>query len=187
VPIDHFGLLASAFDRGPNLAFTPAQADLLGLPCEGRLLDAGGGTGRMADSLRALVGEAVVADVSPGMLRRAGARGLPAVRAAAEQLPFPGGAFDRVVMRDAFHHLADQDRSSAELWRVLAAGGRLVIIEPDILEFSVKLLAVFEKLMLMRSHFLTAERIAALFSGRSVKIDIFREAGSVWIVVKRDK
>jgi demethylmenaquinone methyltransferase/2-methoxy-6-polyprenyl-1,4-benzoquinol methylase len=185
MPIDHFGLLASTFDRSPKLSFTPSQIIVLSIPIKGRLLDAGGGTGRMAEALRDQVGLAVVADISLGMLRRAAAKFLPVVCAGAEQLPFPDGSFDRVVMRDAFHHLANQTRSARELWRVLAPEGRIVICEPDIQKFSVKLLAIFEKMLLMRSHFNTAERIADLFARQNAQIELIREAASVWIVVKK--
>jgi ubiquinone/menaquinone biosynthesis C-methylase UbiE len=185
MPIDHFGTLAAAFDRGPKLSLTPAQLDLLALPLRGSLLDVGGGTGRMAETLRDQAGCVIVADISLGMLRRAVKKSLPAACAGAELLPFPDASFDRVVMRDAFHHLADQARSAGELWRVLAPGGRIAIFEPDIRKFSVKLLAIFEKLLLMRSHFLPAEQIGGLFAGQQAQIDIVRESSSVWIVVKK--
>ena len=53
--------------------------------------------------------------------------------------------------------------TAAELWRTLKPGGRLVIMEPDIRLFSVKLVALAEKVALMRSHFLAPAAIVRLF------------------------
>ena len=49
------------------------------------------------------------------------------------------------------------------MFRVLKPGGLLVIEEPDIRTFGVKLIAIAEKLLLMRSHFLAPEEITNLF------------------------
>jgi SAM-dependent methyltransferase len=46
--------------------------------------------------------------------------------AAAEELPFPDGSFERAVMRLAVH-LVDRPRALAELRRVLVPAGRLVV------------------------------------------------------------
>jgi SAM-dependent methyltransferase len=69
-------------------------------------------------------------DVAP----EAVARARPAVRRAlvadVRALPFRAGAFDGVLSTstlDHFEHDADIDRSLAELARVLAAGGRLIL------------------------------------------------------------
>jgi demethylmenaquinone methyltransferase/2-methoxy-6-polyprenyl-1,4-benzoquinol methylase len=47
--------------------------------------------------------------------------------------------------------------------RVLEPEGRSVIEEPDIRTFGVKLVALAEKILLMRSHFLSPIQIASLF------------------------
>ena len=58
-------------------------------------------------------------------------------------------------MVDALHHVIHQGQTAREMYRVLKPGGRIVIEEPDIRKFGVKLIAVAEKLLLMRSHFLS--------------------------------
>jgi demethylmenaquinone methyltransferase/2-methoxy-6-polyprenyl-1,4-benzoquinol methylase len=86
-----------------------------------------------------------------------------------------------VIIVDAFHHVAEHGRTAAELWRVLKPGGRLVIEEPDIRTFGVVLIALAEKFLLMRSHFLSPERIAEFFPG--ARVDIHKEKGTAWVIV----
>lgn len=45
-------------------------------------------------------------------------------------IPVPDASVDRAVCFDSFHHVPNQDRVLAELYRVLAPGGRLVLAEP---------------------------------------------------------
>jgi hypothetical protein len=67
--------------------------------------------------------------------------------------------------------------------RVFKPGGRIVIQEPDIKTFGVKLIAIAEKLLLMRSHILSADSIAALFP--NTKTNIILEDFSAWVVVEK--
>ena len=130
------------------------------------LLDIGGGTGQIAEQLAGFVGRACVLEPSPGMLAQGQRKGLCLVQGVAERLPFPSGSVDRILMVDAFHHLLDQGQTVRELARVLAPGGRVVIQEPDIRHWAVKLVALGEKVLLMRSHFYTASEIQPCLIGR---------------------
>jgi ubiquinone/menaquinone biosynthesis C-methylase UbiE len=156
----HFDWLAPVYD----LLAPPAQLEelhrLLRLPVDGLLLDAGGGTGRVAVSLRHLVRTAVIVDISWPMLKQSRKKAaLAPVRADAGQLPFPAASFERVMTVDSLHHFTDQQGVLRELLRVLKPGGLLVIEEFDSRRFPVKLLALLEKLILMRSHFSSPDRI----------------------------
>jgi demethylmenaquinone methyltransferase/2-methoxy-6-polyprenyl-1,4-benzoquinol methylase len=191
--IDHFGILAPLYDRVIRLKDTERLARLADLPTRGVLLDAGGGTGRVSGALRSQVGSLVVADESLGMLSVAlREKRLPAVGARAEHLPFADGTFARIILIDALHHVANQGRTLSELWRVLAPGGRIVIEEPDIGTLIVKFVALAEKLALMRSHFLSPDQIARLFTqitrsngNPSARIEIEREGYNAWIIVHK--
>jgi len=183
LPFDHFDIIAPIFARA-NYSSLELMRKLAALPTKGRLLDVGGGTGRVACGLRADVDEIVIADVSLGMLRQSASfPGLQAVGGYSESLPFPGASFERVIMVDALHHVINHAKSARELLRVLKPGGRIVIQEPDIQTFGVKLIALAEKLLLMRSHFLNADSIAALFS--NTKTNIILEDSSAWVVVEK--
>jgi SAM-dependent methyltransferase len=164
MPINHhFDILAKVYERLMPVADPGLFASLLGLPCSGWLLDAGGGTGRVSSRLKQQIGKVVVSDLSLPMLRQAMShRGLAPVRAHSEKLPFADRVFDRALVVDAIHHFQNPARVLSELMRVLAPGGRLVIEEPDIGRWPVRLIALAERLALMDSHFLAPRKIAAV-------------------------
>ena len=84
-------------------------------------------------------------------------------------------------MVDALHHVIDQPSTADEMFRLLKPGGRIIIEEPDIRTFGVKLIALAEKLLLMRSHFLSPQQIAGLFKDAQVHT----EDSSAWVVVTK--
>jgi demethylmenaquinone methyltransferase/2-methoxy-6-polyprenyl-1,4-benzoquinol methylase len=187
MPLDHFGFLAPFYDSVIKYSPSPRLNRIAALPTTGRLLDVGGGTGRVSQTLRGVAGQILVADLSTGMLRQAAEKELETACAHSEHLPFPARTFDRVLMVDAFHHVGDQAGTARELWRVLKPGGRIVILEPDIRNLSVKLIALFEKATLMCSRFLPGTEIAALFSFAGGKVEIEREGYNVWIVIEKER
>lgn len=159
--LDHFNLIAGLYERFSHGFDPQGLISALDLPVGGRLLDVGGGTGRIARKLGGCAGQLIVSDPARAMLEHARNHpGIEVVESLAECLPFPAGSFSRILMVDAYHHLADQQASLAELWRLLAPGGRLLISEPDIHQWLVRLVAIAEKLLLMRSRFVPAEEIA---------------------------
>lgn len=198
MPLDHFSFIAPLYAR-----VTYSKADVMrevaALPVQGRLLDVGGGTGRVASAIREWVDEIVIADESFGMLSRAprsapstrfrqaqpassGRRLLP-VCGVSESLPFADDFFERVIMVDVLHHVADHSQTAREMFRVLKPGGLLVVEEPDIRTFGVKLIALAEKLLLMRSHFLAPDAIMKLFDGGETITS--SKDGTAWVVVKK--
>jgi len=183
---DRFSRLAPFYDR----LFKPRQKDplheVVGLPIPGRLLDAGGGTGRIAQSLVPLAKQVVVADLSFRMLGQAIRKdGLRGVNAHSERLPFAEGEFERVIMVYAMHHVGDQAQTARELYRVLAPGGRLVIEEPNLHHWAVRLIAIGENLALMHSHFLSPRQIADLFRAVSVEARLVQRGATAYVVVEK--
>ena len=151
----------------------------------GSVLDVGGGTGRGARSLSGKARRVVLVDPSTGMLRHAARKGLASICAPGEALPFAPGTFERILLMDTLHHVADQAATLRELWRLLRPGGRLLIVEPDIRQFPVKLVALAEKLLLMRSHFLSGDRILALLADCGAPGMTEYEGTSVWVMAEK--
>jgi len=184
--MDLFDWLAPFYDRIFSFSDPTRLLMLLELEREHRLLDVGGGTGRVTRLLAEHVGRACVIDVSLGMVIQARVKGLCAYRGVAERLPFPNGAFDRILVVDAFHHFADWPRAAAELLRVLRPNGRLVIEEPDIGNGLVKLIALGERLLRMRSRFYAPADLARLFRATGGRVKLYEDHGGIyWAVVER--
>ena len=61
----------------------------------------------------------------------------------------------------------------------------IVVQEPDVRRFLVKLVALAEKIAFMRSHFLPPDKIAGLFKERLCEIKRLDEDFSTWILVKK--
>ena len=99
-----------------------------------RLLDIGCGLGQVL-GIAASRGAVVSGiDSSPAMVERA-RRKVPQATfevAPAEDIPFPDDSFDLVTAVATFHHWADREAGLAEAVRVLASGGRLLIVEKDL-------------------------------------------------------
>lgn len=100
------------------------------MPAGARVLDVGAGTGNVAAAASAAgAGEVVAAEPEPALVA-AGRERLPGVawvEAPASRLPFPDGAFDRVL--SAFGAIFDPDHeaTAAELARVCAPGGTVAL------------------------------------------------------------
>jgi ubiquinone/menaquinone biosynthesis C-methylase UbiE len=183
---DHFGFVAGIYDRVITTSAAERLAALARLTPADRLLDAGGGTGRVATQLRPHVGHLAVLDLSYGMLRQAVRKGfLAPCQGVAEALPFADATFTKIVAVDTLHHFGSQADAALELLRVLAPGGCLVVEEPDIRQLVVKLVALGEKLALMRSRFLPPDVVADLFLTPMTSVRVVEEPPNYWVVVDK--
>ncbi len=96
-----------------------------------RILDAGCGTGFIAQALRDEYRVAVT-DAAPEAVHFSAKRGLPAARASLTQLPYAANTFDLVGCFDVLYHRAASPLVTTlkEIHRVLQPGGVLVTAEP---------------------------------------------------------
>ncbi|OLP61277.1 ArsR family transcriptional regulator [Xaviernesmea oryzae] len=118
---------------------TDVEAALLNLVGDApvdQMLDLGTGTGRILQLLQDVYRHAVGVDASRDMLAVARANldraaiGKATVRQGdIFNLPLEGGQFDLVTIHQVLHFLDQPDRAIAEAARMLAPGGRLVIID----------------------------------------------------------
>jgi ArsR family transcriptional regulator len=102
----------------------------------GRLVDIGTGTGRMLALFGGEARHALGVDRSPEMLRLARVKLAEAGLAAAElrqgdmySLPLPSGSADTVIIHQVLHYAQQPAAAVAEAARLLAPGGRLLVID----------------------------------------------------------
>jgi ubiquinone/menaquinone biosynthesis C-methylase UbiE len=103
------------------------------VPAGARVLDVGCGNGALLSLLAPRIAEGVGVDASPGMIARARARQAhhPNLRFAATdgpRLPLPDQSVDLVISLLSFRYL-DWDPIMQEFARVLAPGGRLLVVD----------------------------------------------------------
>jgi ubiquinone/menaquinone biosynthesis C-methylase UbiE len=105
------------------------------LPTE-RLLDVGCGAGNFVMMMAPLVAQAVGVDLTPAMLEQARAlhaqnklKNVEWREADVTALPFADGSFDVVSSRSMLHHIHEPAKVIAEMRRVAAPTGRLMIID----------------------------------------------------------
>jgi ubiquinone/menaquinone biosynthesis C-methylase UbiE len=137
-----FAERAEGYDEGwlgrlhHEIADRTADLALAQVPAPRRVLDVGCGTGYLLRRIAARTPDAaelVGIDPAARMVRVAQeATADPRVRflaGTAEQLPGPDGGFDLIVTTTSFDHWADQQAGLRECARVLAPGGRLVLVD----------------------------------------------------------
>lgn len=125
----------------------------------GRLLDVGGGSGRAAAAVTGP--DVTVVDASRRMLRRARrGRGVDAMAGDARRLPVRDGAVDAAMIVDALHHFPDRDAAIADVARVLAPGGVLVVREFDPAHPLGRVLEAGEAVIGMESTFVEPDALA---------------------------
>jgi demethylmenaquinone methyltransferase/2-methoxy-6-polyprenyl-1,4-benzoquinol methylase len=186
IDFDHFSILAPFYEFFIHPTDPQKLSSLVPEIPQGKLLDAGGGTGRVSQFLRAKAAQIIIADGSYKMLREARKKEwIQTTQSCTESLPFKDCFFDCIIMVDALHHVANQSETASELWRVLKPGGLIIIEEPNIHTLRVKLLAIAEKLALMRSHFLSPEQIVELFDGTNSRKHIELVDTMAWVVIEK--
>ncbi len=136
-----FAAHAEAWDRERSLHTSEAAVEAaivaaLGSHPLGALVDVGTGTGRMIELLGSRASSALGLDRNPEMLRlarsRIEARGLVAAEVRHGDmyaLPRAAGSVDTVVLHQVLHFADDPAAVIGEAARVLAPGGRLLIVD----------------------------------------------------------
>jgi ArsR family transcriptional regulator len=137
----YFALHADHWDelRSLHIAETEVEAAIaraLGGHDTGRLVDVGTGTGRMLELFGGTAKSALGIDRSPEMLRLARVKLAEAGLATAElrqadmySLPLAAGTADTVIIHQVLHYAQQPAAAVAEAARLLAPGGRLLIVD----------------------------------------------------------
>ncbi|GLX08027.1 methyltransferase domain-containing protein [Microbispora sp. NBRC 16548] len=126
--------LLDRVDRHPGqVALRARSYELLGLAAGSRVADVGCGAGPAVAEMAALGAEPIGLDADGQVIEVARSRhpGLEFRRADACDLPFGDGELAGYRADKVYHALADPARAAAEAWRVLAPGGRIVLVGQD--------------------------------------------------------
>ena len=163
----HFGA-QKTFDKIKSIAIFESSD---------KVVDLGGGTGRIANLLADEVQKITVVDTSEGMLKQCRQRHpkLSCIQAKAQNLPFADDSVNKVIIVDAFHHFQDQKQVVREIERVLVKNGKVVVEEFNPLRMIGKMVVIMEKIFLMGSAFYTPASLADLFSSNGFKIQLINE------------
>jgi len=151
----------------------------------GRLLDLGGGTGRLAGLLAETVPCAVtVADSSARMLGYADRfSGVETALADATALPFADSSFDAVLVCDALHHFDLPEAAVREMSRVVRPGGGVVIVEIDPSSRFARLLVLGERMLGEPAGFMTPTDLERLLESVGVRGSTESQGGMSYVFV----
>jgi ubiquinone/menaquinone biosynthesis C-methylase UbiE/DNA-binding transcriptional ArsR family regulator len=145
----YFSRLAPEWDRlrslhAPEAVVEGAVLEILGPKPIRDLVDLGTGTGRMLQLLAPRAKRTVGLDASHAMLsvaranlEKAGLRGIELRQGDIYAPPFPRDTFDLVIIHQVLHYLDDPARAIREAARLVAPGGRILVVDfaPHKLEF----------------------------------------------------
>lgn len=140
---EYFARIAAGWDHvrslhAPEADVERAVLDAVGDRRYAHVLDVGTGTGRMLELLAGSADRLTGLDANHSMLAVARANleraELPAGRVDLRQgdaysMPFDRGSFDLVVIHQVLHYLDDPARAVAEAARLVAPGGRLLVVD----------------------------------------------------------
>lgn len=141
-----------------------------------KVLDLGGGTGRVAKFFADKVQEIVVVDDSKGMILHCQKHpGLKCLLGSAESIPFNDNYFDKVIIIDAFHHFPNQEKAIKEIRRVLKKNGQAIIEEVNFGKLGNWLLEKAEMIVGAKSKIFSLQSLTELFSKNQFKTKLFSE------------
>lgn len=137
---DRYDLMNDLMSFGIHRIWKHFTTRLAAVHAGERVLDLAGGTGDLAAAMARDAGpegRVVLADINASMLARGRARladagvlgNLDIAQVDAEALPFAAGSFDCVTIGFGLRNVTDKPAALAEMQRVLAPGGRALVLE----------------------------------------------------------
>ncbi|MGI9337915.1 MAG: ubiquinone/menaquinone biosynthesis methyltransferase [Gammaproteobacteria bacterium] len=131
----HYDRMNDVLSAGAHRYWKRLAARMLAVRRGMRVLDMAGGSGDMAKLFvddAGAGGAVVLADINRAMLqigrRRCGGE-VAFCHCDAEKLPFADGAFDRAAMAFGLRNIHNRAAALAEMHRVLAVGGKMLLLE----------------------------------------------------------
>ena len=151
-----------------------------------KIVDVGGGTGRIAENLVPHIRAVFVVDKSIKMIEQCRKkRDLTCVIGDVEHLPFPDNYFDKIIVVDAFHHFQDQRQAIKEMCRVLKTTGAIIIEEFNPKRLGGRLIVILEKILKLSSTFYTPEEFKSLFEQNDLRVVLHESTQKEYYLVAR--
>ena len=149
-----------------------------------RVLDLGGGSGRIAKFFVGKVQEIAVVDASKGMILQCKKHeGVNCIFGKADNIPFGDGYFDKAIIIDAFHHFQDQQIASQEIRRVLKENGKVIIEEVNFGRFGNWLVEKLETILGAESKILPPPSLVELFSKNQFKTKFLNKDRNAYYLI----
>jgi ubiquinone/menaquinone biosynthesis C-methylase UbiE len=143
---------------------------------EDKLLDLGGGVGRIAKFFVGKVDDITVSDPSCGMIEKCRSiSGLKCIVSPAEQLPLEDNYFDKIIIIDAMHHFNNLDKVFAEIKRVLKPGGIVIVEEINAKKIPAIAMMAIERFLGMNSNIYVARDLFSIFQKHGFEMSVYKE------------
>jgi len=97
----------------------------------GKLLDVGCGNGSFLKRMREKGWNAEGLDFDPLAIERAQSDGLHARLGDLTTMGYPANSFNAITMNHVIEHVGNPEAYIAECWRILAPGGKLIVVTPN--------------------------------------------------------
>jgi demethylmenaquinone methyltransferase / 2-methoxy-6-polyprenyl-1,4-benzoquinol methylase len=132
---DRYDLMNDLMSAGLHRLWKRFTVELARLKEGERVLDLASGSGDLALAFSQRTQNVVMTDINAAMLARGRDRmvdrghPIPAVQCDAETLPFADQSFDLVTVAFGLRNMTHKEKALAEMYRVLAPGGRAIVLE----------------------------------------------------------
>lgn len=132
---DRYDVMNDLMSAGLHRLWKRFTVDLARVNEKDRVLDLASGSGDLALAFSQLSPNVVMTDINAAMLARGRDRmvdrghSIPAVQCDAERLPFADKSFDLVTVAFGLRNMTHKEQALAEMYRVLAQGGRAIVLE----------------------------------------------------------
>lgn len=131
-----------------------------------KILDIGGGTGTLANLLQCKGAELTLVDPSVEMTQKAREKNkdIMIYTKSLQDLDdkLQGEYFDKVIIRDALHHIENVDEILALSYKYLKPRGEILIWEFNRNSFKAKIICFLERLCLEKSRMFTPESLSQM-------------------------
>jgi demethylmenaquinone methyltransferase/2-methoxy-6-polyprenyl-1,4-benzoquinol methylase len=132
---DRYDVMNDLMSAGLHRLWKRFTVELARVKQGDRVLDLASGSGDLALAFSQLTPHVVMTDINAAMLARGRDRmvdrghPIPAVQCDAEKLPFADKSFDLVTVAFGLRNMTHKENALAEMYRVLAPGGKAIVLE----------------------------------------------------------